>query len=157
MFEIWHTESNNIIDSFDTAAEAQETIIAAMRTRGEHIFDGAYMIRVDDSGQSHFVGEGRAIPVAITIYQLLDALREESESGSALIRESLRDSAISDYLRSLPNLERLGVEGSRELMQGVVIGGLLARLPSVFPRSGAGSDSSPASGVQRPVSGSSPT
>lgn len=67
MFEIWHTQSNNIVDYFDTAAQAEESIINAMRSQGDHILNATYMIRVDDDGESHFVGEGKVIPVAITI------------------------------------------------------------------------------------------
>lgn len=152
MFEIWHTQTNNIVDYFNTAAQAEATIIDAVRTQGDHILDATYMIRVGDDGESHFVGEGKTIPVAITIYRLLDELRDGGEMEAAIIRESLRDTAISDYLRSLPNLDKLGVHGSRELMQGMVIGGLLARLPSVFPTTVAKPEA-PSSKSPHPVSG----
>lgn len=155
MFEIWHAPSNNIVDYFDTAAQAEETISDAIRSQGEHVLDATYMIRVDNNGESHFVGEGKAISVAITIYRLLEDLRDESDTVTAIIRESLRDPAINDYLRSLPNLERFGVTGSRELMQGVVIGGLLARLPSVFPHTEATAERSASTRSARSLPASS--
>lgn len=65
MFEIWHTTTNNIIDYFDSAETAEAAILDAIRAQGKDVLDKAYMIRVDEAGDSYFLAEGQAIPAAL--------------------------------------------------------------------------------------------
>lgn len=75
MYEVWHNETNNIIDWFDTADEADEAISAAVRENGVNMLSGMYMAHVDADGKSHFVADDEAILVAIK--RLAAAEREE--------------------------------------------------------------------------------
>lgn len=61
MIEIWHATTNNLIDFFDSAESAEAAISDAMRAEGKHVLDAAYMVRVDEPGDSHFFAEGAAI------------------------------------------------------------------------------------------------
>lgn len=51
VYEYWHSETNNVIDWFDTASQAEDVILAALERSGEDILDGTYLVG-DDGGDT---------------------------------------------------------------------------------------------------------
>lgn len=56
--ELWHGETNNVIDWFDTASQAEDVILAALERTGEDVLDGTYLVRDGGGDTTHFLAEG---------------------------------------------------------------------------------------------------
>ncbi len=137
MYEIWHNETNNVIDWFDTASQAEDVLLAALQTRGETILDGTYLVRADGGGTTHYLAEGRDILKVIRILRLLDEMRSMTPAEGEMPGES----DIARLVESLPRLDRFGLGISAEWMRGFVAHGLLTDTPSTTNESGSVIDS----------------
>lgn len=65
MYEIWHSRTNNMIDWFETAVEAEAVILEAVRDQGQDVLSDTYMVEVDVLGEAFPVADGEAILVAV--------------------------------------------------------------------------------------------
>lgn len=137
MYEIWHNETNNVVDWFDTASQAEDVLLAALQTRGENILNGTYLVRADGDGATHYLAEGRDILKVIRILRLLDEMRSMSPAEGEMPGES----DIARLVESLPRLDGFGLGISAEWMRGFVAHGLLTDTPSTRTDSGSVIDS----------------
>lgn len=151
MYEIWHSETNNIIDWFDTVSQAEEAILVALETRGEDVLDGTYLVRDDGDGTAHFLAEGRDILTIIRILRLLDVLRAITPTQGEIPGES----DIAGLVESLPRLDRFGSGISAEWMKGFIAHGLLTNTPSTTNGSGITIESAESVRAMRRLAGQS--
>ena len=79
MYEIWHSRTNNIIDWFDTAIEAESVIVDAIRDQGLSVLSDAYLVKVDSNGDASAVADGEAMLVAIK--RLAAEERDQAAAG----------------------------------------------------------------------------
>ncbi|MGC4105666.1 MAG: hypothetical protein QM753_04815 [Thermomicrobiales bacterium] len=64
-FELWHTRTNNFMDDFDSAQEAERVFEEAVARDGLKTLAGTYFVRVDDDGENHLIAEDEAILLAV--------------------------------------------------------------------------------------------
>jgi hypothetical protein len=65
MYELWDSDSRNVIRFFESAVEANDVLTASVRKSGLAILDSLALIHEDDQEENHLVAEGEAILVAI--------------------------------------------------------------------------------------------
>lgn len=127
MYEIWHNETNNIVDWFETASQAEDAILAALESRGEDILDAAYLVRDDGDDDVYFLAEGRNILSIVRILRLLDEVQALNPGEGELPGEL----DIAHLVDSLPSLGKYGSHFSGDWMKGFIAHGVLAgALPS---------------------------
>ena len=65
MYELWDSESRNVVRFFETAAEADDILSGTVQKSGQAILNNMFMLYEDENEDSHLVAEGEAILVAI--------------------------------------------------------------------------------------------
>lgn len=64
MYELWDSESLNMVDSFGSVAEVESAIAATIALSGVGAITPLVLVREDENGETETVAEGGAILVA---------------------------------------------------------------------------------------------
>jgi hypothetical protein len=66
-YELWSTESRNLLDDFDTEAEALETIRQLIELNGPDCTDGLALTRVEVGGRMTTLAMGDALAECVRL------------------------------------------------------------------------------------------